>query len=191
MLDPCNKSSSLPAQPSSSPASLRAQSGISEVPLACQAPPATGGVPWSWETKGFAIKASEQEGKRKEKRHQKVFPRSGLAGKELWGFLASFTGYGNGDVSQILLSPFLVGRGRWNLILWDTDLPFWAVLSLPGFQEKRFDFGVEKSGLNSVGEAEGREQIGILILYSQSHSSFLTEWVLRRLRGKKFHSRSL
>lgn len=31
-LDPCNKSFSLPAQPGSSPASLRAQFGVSEVP---------------------------------------------------------------------------------------------------------------------------------------------------------------
>lgn len=42
-----------------------------------------------------------------------------------------------------------------------------------------------------MGEAEGREQIAILIFYSPSHSSFLTEWILRELRGKKFPSESL
>lgn len=183
LLDPWNKgtSSSLPAQPS--PAHPRPLSGHRleslKFPLACQAPPARGGVPWSWKTKGFTIKASERGKGEEEKRHQKVFPRSGPAGKrkgESCGFFPPhLQDVGTGVSPKISYLPSVAPR-------WEEDDGISSCgtqICLSGQccpclapKRKRLYFGVEKSGLNSGGEAEGREQTGILALYSQSHPSF-------------------
>lgn len=120
LLDPWNKgtSSSLPAQPSSSPASLRAQAGISEVPPRLPSTTCKRGSSLELEDKRIynqSLGTGKRRGGKKASKSFSTFWAGWEAeGGELWVLPAPFTGCGNWGVSQNLLSPLCgptVGRG--------------------------------------------------------------------------------